>query len=616
MVERRITGEPTEVVSESITVETPEDELTIENVEMTDDGGAIINPVETPPEDRFDANLAEFIDEEDLQNLSSDLMQEYKDDKSSRDEWYDSYSKGLKLLGFNYEDRAQPFQGASGVTHPLLAETVTQFQAQAYKELLPANGPVRTQIIGEQNAQKEEQAQRVQEFMNYQIMHVMEDFDPDLDQMLFYLPLSGSAFKKIYFDTTLNRAVSKFVPSEDLIVPYSATDLATAERVTHVIKRNENEVRKMQVQGIYRDVDLQYQDEPSNSNVQEAVNKLDGVRPTGSAYKNDVYTLLEIHCDLDIPGYENDDGIKLPYIVTIDEGSQQVLSIYRNFEEEDSFKKKKQYFVHYKFLPGLGFYGFGLIHMLGGLSRTATSALRQLIDAGTLSNLPAGFKARGLRIRDDDNPLQPGEFRDVDAPSGDLRAGLLPLPYKEPSATLFQLLGFVVQSGQRFATIADQKIGDSVAANAPVGTTMALIERGSRVMSAIHKRLHYAQKTEFNLLAKVFKDFYPQVYPYDVGKNAAAVFKASDFDERVDIMPVSDPNIFSMSQRVTLAQTQLQMAQSDPKQHNLYEAYKRMYQALGVKDIDAILTCSKTRCTKRSWYRKCRRFDGQKISGI
>jgi len=593
MVERRITGDPTEIEAESITVETPDEGLTIENVEMTDDGGAIINPVETPPEDRFDANLAEFIDDEDLQNLSSDLMQEYKDDKSSRDEWYDAYSKGLKLLGFNYEDRSQPFQGASGVTHPLLAETVTQFQAQAYKELLPANGPVRTQIIGEQNEQIEEQAQRVQDFMNYQIMHVMEDFDPDLDQMLFYLPLSGSSFKKIYFDTTLNRAVSKFVPSEDLIVPYSATDLATAERVTHVIKRNENEVRKMQVQGIYREVELQYQDEPTNSNVQEAVNKLDGVRPTGSAYKNDVYTLLEIHCDLDVPGYENEDGIKLPYIVTIDEGSQKVLSIYRNFEEDDSFKKKKQYFVHYKFLPGLGFYGFGLIHMLGGLSRTATSALRQLIDAGTLSNLPAGFKARGLRIRDDDNPLQPGEFRDVDAPSGDLRAGLLPLPYKEPSATLFQLLGFVVQSGQRFATIADQKIGDSVAANAPVGTTMALIERGSRVMSAIHKRLHYAQKTEFNLLAKVFKDFYPQVYPYDVGKNAAAVFKASDFDERVDVIPVSDPNIFSMSQRVTLAQTQLQMAQSDPKQHNLYEAYKRMYQALGVKDIDAILPVPK-----------------------
>ena len=593
MVERRITGDPTsEVTTESITVETPGDDL-LQNIEMTEDGGAVINPVEEAPENEFDANLAEFIDDESLQDLSSDLMQEYKDDKSSRDEWYDAYSKGLKLLGFTYEDRSQPFQGASGVTHPLLAETVTQFQAQAYKELLPANGPVRTQIIGASTPQKEEQAQRVQEFMNYQIMHVMEDFDPDLDQMLFYLPLSGSSFKKIYFDTTLNRAVSKFIPSEDLIVPYTATDLATAERVTHVIKRNENEVRKLQVSGVYRDVDLQFKDEPSNSTVQEAINKLDGVRPSGSSYKNDIYTLLEIHCDLDVPGYENEDGIKLPYIVTIDEGSGKVLSIYRNYEESDTLFKKKQYFVHYKFLPGLGFYGFGLIHMLGGLSRTATSALRQLIDAGTLSNLPAGFKARGLRIRDDDNPLQPGEFRDVDAPSGDLRQGLLPLPYKEPSGTLFQLLGFVVQSGQRFATIADQKIGDSVAANAPVGTTMALIERGSRVMSAIHKRLHYSQKTEFNLLAKVFKDFYPQVYPYDVGKNAAAVFKAQDFDERVDIMPVSDPNIFSMSQRVTLAQTQLQMAQSDPNQHNLYEAYKRMYQALGVKDIDAILPVPK-----------------------
>ena len=340
MVERRITGEPTgEIITESITVETP-DELAIENVEMTEDGGAIINPIEVAPENKFDANLAEFLDDEALQDLSSDLMQEYKDDKSSRDEWYDAYSKGLKLLGFTYEDRSQPFQGASGVTHPLLAETVTQFQAQAYKELLPANGPVRTQIIGASNPQKEEQAQRVQEFMNYQIMHVMEDFDPDLDQMLFYLPLSGSAFKKIYFDTTLNRAVSKFVPSEDLIVPYSATDLATAERVTHVIKRTENEVRKMQVMGIYQDVDLQFKDEASNSSIQEAVNKIDGVRPTGSSYKNDVYTLLEMHCDLDIPGYENDDGIKLPYIVTIDEGSQKVLSIYRNYEEGDTLYKR------------------------------------------------------------------------------------------------------------------------------------------------------------------------------------------------------------------------------------------------------------------------------------
>ena len=588
VVDRRITGVPTgEIEAEAVTVETPD--LEIEGVKMTEDGGAIVNPIEIAPENQFDSNLAELIDEEDLKIIASDLIGDYKEDKSSREEWHDAYAKGLKLLGFNYEDRSQPFQGAAGVTHPLLSETVTQFQAQAYKELLPANGPVRVQMIGKSDPQKEQQAQRVQEFMNYQVMHVMEDFDPDLDQMLFYLPLSGSAFKKIYFDSTLDRAVSKFIPSDDLVVPYTATDLATAERVTHVLRRNENEIKKLQVSGMYRDVDIKEQIDDENSQIKSAVNKLDGVKPTSTSYSNDNYTLLEIHCELDIPGFEDDNGIKLPYIVTIDEGSQEILSIYRNYEENDNLKKKKQYFVHYKFLPGLGFYGYGLIHMLGGLSRTATAALRQLLDAGTLANLPAGFKARGLRIRDDDNPIQPGEFRDVDAPSGDLRAGLMPLPYKGADQTLFQLLGFVVQAGQRFASIADQKIGDSVAANAPVGTTMALIERGSRVMSAIHKRLHYAQKIEFNLLAKIFKDFTAPRYPYQVGDNAVPSIKTSDFDERIDIMPVSDPNIFSMSQRVTLAQTQLQMAQSDPQSHNLYEAYKRMYQSLGVKDIDAIL---------------------------
>ena len=587
-VDRRITGEPTELEAESVTIETPEDQLTVENVEMTEDGGALINPMDEQMEVEFDSNLAEYMDEKDLQDMSSDLIGDYKEDSSSREEWYDAYAKGLKLLGFKYEDRSQPFQGASGVTHPLLSETVTQFQAQAYKELLPANGPVRVQMIGKSDPQKEQQAQRVQEFMNYQVMHVMEDFDPDLDQMLFYLPLSGSSFKKVYYDSTMGRAVSKFIPSEELIVPYTATDLGTAERITHVLKRTENDIRKLQVTGFYRDVDLEEYEDPETNSIQTEVNRLDGVKETGS-YKNDSYTLLEMHVDLDVPGFEDPDGIKLPYIVTIDEGSGNVLSVYRNYDEQDSLKKKKQYFVHYKFLPGLGFYGYGLIHMLGGLSRTATAALRQLLDAGTLSNLPAGFKARGLRIADDDSPIQPGEFRDVDAPSGDLRAGLMPLPYKGADQTLFQLLGFVVQAGQRFASIADQKIGDSVAANAPVGTTMALIERGSRVMSAIHKRLHYAQKTEFNLLAKVFRDFLPQRYPYDVSDNAVPSIKSTDFDNRVDIMPVSDPNIFSMSQRVTLAQTQLQMAQSDPKSHNIYEAYKRMYQSLGVKDIDAIL---------------------------
>tara|TARA_Y100000004_G_scaffold71005_1_gene79845 strand:+ start:1971 stop:4358 length:2388 start_codon:yes stop_codon:yes gene_type:complete len=553
-------------------------------VEITDDGGAIVGEQERIIEDTHDANLAELIDETELGNIASELTGFYEDDLSSREDWEQAYKKGLDLLGLKYDERSQPFQGASGVTHPLLSESVTQFQAQAYKELLPAGGPVRTQVIGEVTKEKEDQAQRVQEFMNYQIMHVMEEFDPDLDQMLFYLPLSGSTFKKIYYDASLGRAVSKFVPSDDLVVPYNAVNLEQAERVTHVIKKSENEVRKLQVTGFYRDVDIQVVN--NQNDVEEKERALSGVRKVG--YSDDEYTLLEVHANLDIPGFEREDGIKVPYIVTIDEGSGKILSIYRNYSEEDDKLRKTQYFVHYKFLPGLGFYGLGLIHMLGGLSRTATAALRQLIDAGTLANLPAGFKARGLRIRDDDNPIQPGEFRDVDAPSGDLRAGLLPLPYKGADPTLFQLLGFVVQAGKEFATVADQKIGDSVAANAPVGTTMALMERGMRVMSAIHKRLHYAQKIEFKLLAKIFSESLDPSYPYDVVGGVQSI-KTADFSEKIDILPVSDPTIFSMSQRVTLAQTQLQLAQAAPQMHNLYEAYRRMYQAMGVQNVDAIL---------------------------
>ena len=585
-------GEPnTDIEVEEVDIETPE--FDVEEVEMQEDGSAIINPSDEEEEVEFDSNLADYIEENDLKLISSDLMAEYQSDTSSRDEWFQAYRKGLELLGFKYEERTMPFAGASGVTHPLLSESVTQFQAQAYKELLPSGGPVRTQILGAPDQQKEEQAERIKDYMNYQIMHVMEEFDPELDQMLFYLPLTGSTFKKIYYDATLGRAVSKFVASEDLIVPYTATDLQSAERVTHVLRRTENDIRKMQVMGFYRDVDIEpYKEE---TRIQETKNRIEGIQDT--SYQED-YTLLEIHADLDLEGFEDENGIKLPYIITIDEGSSKVLSIYRNYAEDDSLKKKKQYFVHYKFLPGLGFYGFGLIHMLGGLSRTATSALRQLIDAGTLSNLPAGFKARGLRIKDDDNPLQPGEFRDVDAPSGDLRAGLMPLPYKEPSATLFQLLGFVVAAGQRFATIADQSISDAGGAGAPVGTTMAIMERGTRVMSAIHKRMHYAQRMEFRLLAKVFRDYTEPSYPYGVGKDIIPSIKQSDFDDRIDIMPVSDPNIFSMSQRVTLAQTQLQLAQADPGSHNMYEAYKRMYQALGVHDIQAILPTPKAPAPK------------------
>ena len=569
---------------EALVVNIAEDEIG-SGVSMMEDGSAIIGDVSEPMEESFDSNLAEFIDEQELNIISSELLEKYQQDRSSRDKWENSYRKGLDLLGFQYNERSEPFQGASGVTHPLLAESVTQFQAQGYKELLPAGGPVNTQIIGKPDPAKEEQAERIKEFMNYQITHVMEEYDPELDQMLFHLPLAGSAFKKVYYDAGLQRAVSKFISADDLVVPYSATDLTSCERITHIVKMSDNEVRKQQVAGFYRDIDLEYTNKEDR--ILEKERDIEGVQKVG---QEDEYTLLEIHADLNIAGVDEDDGIKVPYIITIDEGTSEVLAVYRNYKEDDPIKKKNKYFVHYKFLPGLGFYGFGLIHMLGGLSRTATAALRQLIDAGTLSNLPAGFKARGLRIADDDSPLQPGEFRDVDAPSGDLRAGLMPLPYKEPSQTLFQLLGFVVEAGTRFATVADQKIGDAAGAGAPVGTTMALMERGTKVMSAIHKRLHYAQKVEFQILAKLFKESLAPGYPYKpAGQQGFEMVKQQDFDDRIDVLPVSDPNIFSMAQRVTLAQTQLQLAQANPQAHNMYEAYRRMYEALGVKDIISIL---------------------------
>jgi hypothetical protein len=562
-----------------------------DNVEMLQDGSAIIGPQTLNMQATFDSNLAEFVDEDELEKMSSDLIADYETDKETRKDWEQGYTQGLDLLGFKYEERSQPFQGASGVTHPMLAESVTQFQAQAYKELLPAGGPVKCDIVGALNPQVEEQSKRVRDYMNYQITSVMEEYDPDMDQMLFFLALAGSSFKKVYYDANLGRAVAKFIPVEDLVVPYHSTDLETAPRITHVLKQNKNEVRKSQVNGFYRDVDLESM-LPNESAIQEKYNSIEGVSPSDIQYDNEC-TLLEIHCDLDIPGFEDiglngePTGIKLPYIITIDEGSGKVLSIYRNYKQEDPQKKKIQYFVHYRFLPGLGFYGFGLIHMLGGLSRSATSSLRQLIDAGTLSNLPAGFKARGLRIRDDDNPLQPGEFRDVDAPGGDLRANFVPLPYKEPSQTLFMLLSFCVDAGKRFAAVADAKISDSNNAN-PVGTTMAMIEQGTKVMSAIHKRMHYAQKVEFRLLARVFQLYLPPEYPYNVSGGERTI-KVQDFDERIDIIPVSDPNIFSMSQRIQLAQAQLQLAQSNPQIHNPYEAYRRMYQALGVQNVDAIL---------------------------
>ena len=572
---------------DSLQIELPDNvEQLPEGIELADEEAV---EVETE-EYRHDANLAEVLDDDILGELSSEIQAKFREDIESREDWEEAISKGLGLLGINYEDRSEPFLGASGVTHPLLSEAVTQFQAQSYKEMLPSGGPVKTQVLGTPTQETEAQAQRVEDFMNYQITEIMEEYDPDTDQMLFYLPLTGSTFKKVYFDETKQRAISKFVPAEDMVVPYSASDLRTTERVTHVVRMTYNDIRKLQVAGVYRDVELsETNDGEDEGAIQERSDELLGLRPN---YSDDSYTLLECHIDLDLEGFEDKDmegnssGIMLPYIVTLDQSSGKVLSMVRNFREEDPLKRKRQYFVHFKFLPGFGFYGFGLLHTIGGLSRAATSILRQLIDAGTLSNLPAGFKARGVRIRNDDEPLNPGEFRDIDVPGGDLKNSIIPLPYKEPSATLAQLLGVVVDSGRRFAQVADAKIAD-MNSQAPVGTTVALIEQGSKIISAIHKRLHYAQKQEFRMLAEIFSEN-PVPYPYFVGNVPPETMQA-DFDGRVDILPVSDPNIFSMAQRLSLAQTQLQLAQAAPQIHNVNEAYRRMYDALDIKNIEAIL---------------------------
>ena len=543
---------------------------------------------QSQPEDFF-SNIADTVDERALKQLASDLITEYQNDKESRKEWEQTYTSGLDLLGFKYKERQQPFRGASGVTHPLLAEAVTQFQAQAYKELLPSDGPVKTQIVGLNNQQVEEQSTRVKDYMNYLIMDKMEEYTPEFDQMLFYLPLAGSTFKKVYYDAMLERAVSKFIPAEDLVVPYYATNLKEAPRITHVIKQSENDLLKKMSSGFYREVELQ-KPQKKDDKVQDKYNELEGIKAVQTT--DSIYTILEMHVDLDLSDYiaENEEdkiNIKIPYIVTIEESTRQILSIYRNYKEDDPKFIRKEYFTHFKFLPGLGFYGFGLIHMIGGLSRTATFALRQLLDAGTLSNLPAGFKARGMRIRDDDQPIQPGEFRDVDAPGGNIRDQFQLLPFKEPSTTLFNLLGFCVDAGKRFASIADTQVGEGNQ-QAAVGTTIALLERGSRVMSAIHKRCYYAMKEEFSLLAKVIQEYLPTEYPYAV-YGGERMIKLVDFDDRVDIVPVADPNIFSMSQRVTLAQTQLQIAQSNPAIHNMHEAYRRVYEALGAKQIPDLL---------------------------
>lgn len=558
----------------------------------TEDGGVEIDfePQDQRGEsDEFDANLAEEMPERELQRIASDLLAEYEANKASRQDWEDAYTNGLELLGFTYEERTQPFRGASGVTHPLLAEAATQFQAQAFNELLPPAGPVKTIVMGKESREKIAQAQRVKSFMNYYITNVMEEYTPDMDQMLFYLPLAGSTFKKTYYDETLGRAVSRFVPAENLVVPYETADLETCPNITQVVRMSLNDLRKRQYAGLYLDVEV-IPAQREITGVDGEIDKIEGIEPSQIDYD---CTLLECHVDLDLEGYEDLDedgeptGIRVPYVVTLSLDNGQVLSIRRNYREDDDLKRKIAYFTHFKFLPGFGFYGLGLIHAIGGLSRTATAALRQLIDAGTLSNLPAGFKARGLRIRDDSDPLQPGEFRDVDAPGGAIRDSLMPLPFKGPDPTLFNLLGFVVQAGQRFATITDLKVGDGNQ-QAAVGTTIAMMEQGTRVMSAVHKRLHYAMKQEFKILARVMSESLPQEYPYTVAGDDQTIM-AKDFDDRVDVIPVSNPNVFSQAQRIMLAQTKMQIAAQAPEIHNMHEVFRDMYEALGVTDVDRLM---------------------------
>ena len=593
-------------VTKSVEIDGPEEQVELQKdivetlpnageteITPTEDGGVEINFEpgafnQAQSENHFD-NLAELLPDDILGPLGSELNQNYMDYKESRKEWERTYITGLDLLGFKYEDRTEPFSGAAGATHPVLAEAVTQFQAQAYKELLPADGPVRTQIIGAPSPEKEMQSTRVKDFMNYQLMDQMKEYEPEFDQLLFYLPLAGSAFKKVYYDQLLGRAVSKFVPAEDLIVPYSATSLEDATAVVHLVKTKENDLTKQMVSGFYRDVEIGQPGE-TESDLDRKERELEGITKTKD---EDIYNILEFHVDLDLEGFEDRDqqgqptGVKLPYIVTIEEASREILSIRRNYEIGDPLRKKISYFVHFKFLPGLGFYGFGLIHMIGGLSRTATAALRSLLDAGTLSNLPAGFKMRGIRIRDDAQSITPGEFRDVDAPGGNIKDAFMALPFKEPSQTLLQLMGVVVSAGQRFASTADLQVGDGNQ-QAAVGTTVALLERGSRTMSAIHKRIYVSLKNEFKMLARVFKLYLPEQYPYDV-VGGQRMIKKQDFDDKIDILPIADPNIFSQTQRISIAQAELQLAQSNPAMHNMYNAYRAMYEALGVKNIDMIL---------------------------
>ena len=571
----------------SISIENP-DSVAI----ATDDGGMIIDfdPDSMPIGDEgFNSNLAEFMDEDKLQTLGNDLISAFNGDKESRSEWEETYTKGLDQLGLKIEERTTPWAGACGVFHPMLSEAVIRFQSQAITEIFPAQGPVRTKIVGKITSDKEKQSQRVQDYLNYLLTHEMSEYRTETEKMLFSLPLAGSAFRKVYFDPSLDRPSSIFVPAEDVVVNYGASDLETCQRATHVMRKSSNEVRKMQVNGFYRDIELP---EPSQ-NISDITKKYNDITGEQDTYNYDSsHTILEMQVDLDLEGFEDTDatgkntGIAIPYVVTIDHPSGNILSIRRNYYEDDPKKIRRMHFVHYQYLPGLGFYGFGLIHMVGGLAKSATSILRQLVDSGTLSNLPGGLKARGLRIKGDDTPIMPGEFRDVDVPGGAIRDNITFLPYKEPSGTLYQLLQNIVEEGRRFASISDMKISD-MNNQAPVGTTLALLERNQKVMSAVQARLHAAMKKELNILVGIVKDFTDPSYPYETDEEE--FIKKSDFDERVDVIPVSDPNAATMAQRIMQYQAAMQLAQGSPDMYNLPELHRQMLEVLGIDNVDEII---------------------------
>ena len=530
------------------------------------------------------SNLAEELENQEVLNIGKSLIKAFEDDKASRKDWEDQYSKGLKMLGVVVEDRQDPFPGASGVHHPLMSEAATQFQARAISEMFPAGGPVKTQIVGKQSDKKLEQAQRVQDFMNYQVTNQITDYFNELDQLLYYLALAGSAFKKIYFDNSLDRICSKFVPADQFVISMENTDLETAERYTQVMKQTTNEIKRKQVEGFYRDVPVsQNQGGQSTADVVEkTLQKLEGMTPSMA---DKIHTILEIHADLDLG--EDESGLALPYIVTVDYESGQTLAIRRNWKEEDPLKKKRTYFIHYKYLPGLGFYGSGLIQSIGGLQHASTGALRALLDSAAFANLNGGFKAKGARIEGGDITVSPGEWVDVEAYGDDLRKSFIPLPFKEPSPTLLQLLGVLTESGRRFASIADAMVGQS-AGSGPVGTTIALIEQGSKVFSAIHKRLHQAQGREFKLIYELNGEYLDDEYPYDVIGERKTI-RRKDFNDAVDVVPVSDPNIFSQAQRIALAQTGLQLAQQAPNIIDTKEAYRRFLQSLNIPDYQDLI---------------------------